>query len=300
MFENIHENHNFLVNALRLKGSVTPRVLHRVFLIAIYANLISILNYYYSELLLPIGPFEYGGLIMGLILVFRVNSGYDRWWEARKLWGNITNHSRNLAMSLYQYTEPKDNEWLKKISGYLIAFPYLMKSHLRQVSETEMIKPFLDQESFSQVSSAKKPVLALSNLVAAELQSARNKNLLDPFAFLRAEETRSLLVDSLGGCERILNTPMPFVMAVKSRRFILFFLLMLPFALIHVSNIYISPIISALVAYALFALDQIGVELQNPFSESNLSHLPLSKICDTIKEDIESLSPITLDYPPKS
>ena len=81
---------------------------------------------------------------------------------------------------------------------------------------------------------------------------------------------------------------MPFVMAVKSRRFILFFLLMLPFALANVSS-FISPLIAGIVSYAFFSLDQIGVELQNPFSEKNLSHLPLENICKTIDDNVKEI-----------
>ncbi|CAM2955409.1 bestrophin family ion channel [Legionella anisa] len=102
---------------------------------------------------------------------------------------------------------------------------------------------------------------------------------------MKAEELRQAVLDCQGACERILKTPMPFVMAIKSRRFILLFLIILPVALVNYSA-YINPIIVTLVAYALFSLDQIGVELQNPFSIENLSHLPLNDICNTIENNI--------------
>lgn len=287
MLENNYEHDGFFESALAIKGSVTPKVINKVLLVILYASLISCLNYLYPTLTLPIGPLEYGGLIMGLILVFRVNAGYDRWWEARKLWGNVVNHSRNLAIILNQYSDSKSSSaWVNKICGYIMAFPWLMKSHLRQHYDLKHVRDFFDEETYHTLCHANDPVHILSTLIAKELHTARTTHMLDPFVFLRAEETRSLLVDALGGCERILKTPMPFVMAVKSRRFILFFLLMLPLGLIHISNLWISPIISGLVAYALLALDQIGVELQNPFSNKNLSHLPLDKICQTITQDI--------------
>ncbi len=290
MLENISEHDGFFENALAIEGSVTPKVISKVLLFVLYASLMSCLNYLYPSLTLPIGPLEYGGLIMGLILVFRVNAGYDRWWEARKLWGNVVNHSRNLTIILRQYSAPDASAWVNKTCGYLTAFPWLMKDHLRQHYDLTQIKDFLDEETFQIVSQGPDPVHRLSALIAKELNFAKTSQVFDSFVFLRAEETRSMLVDALGGCERILKTPMPFVMAVKSRRFILFFLLMLPLGLIHISNLWVSPIISGLVAYALLALDQIGVELQNPFSNKNLSHLPLDKICQTIKRDITSIN----------
>lgn len=114
-------------------------------------------------------------------------------------------------------------------------------------------------------------------IIAQELNRVRLSNELDSFSFLQAEEKRALILDSQGACERIPKTPMPFVMAVKSRRFIFSFLLALPFSLVNISLL-ISPVISGLVAYVLFSLDQIGIELQDPFSEERLSHLPLTSI----------------------
>ena len=287
MLENVCEHDSFLHNALTIKGSITPKVINKVILVMLYASLISLLNHRFPSLVLPIGPFEYGGLIMGLILVFRLNAGYDRWWEGRKLWGNMVNDCRNLAIILNQYVRTEQTqEWKTKICHYTLIFPYLMKDHLRNKRDTLFLKQYLDEQTYLTIAQAKTPILALGDLIAKELHDVHAHKLLDSFAFVRAEETRSRLVDSWGGCERILKTPMPFVMAVKSRRFILCFLLMLPLGLIKISNLFISPVISGLVAYALLALDQIGVELQNPFSNKNLSHLPLDKICDTIRQDV--------------
>jgi ion channel-forming bestrophin family protein len=278
------EHDGFLKNALAIQGSVTPRVMKKVIIFTIYACCISVLSHHYPMIALPIGPFEYGGLVMGLILVFRVNAGYDRWWEARKLWGNIVNHSRNLAIIILNYTNNKDTIWQLKITHYISALPYLIKSHLRGTNHLEAIKHLLDDGAYEQLSKASNPPNLLSSMIAHELHIARTHHGLDPFAFSRAEEQRGHITDSQGGCERILKTPMPFVMAVKSRRFILSFLGILPFALVNTS-LYITPLIAGIVAYALFSLDQIGVELQNPFSEHHLSHLPLYAICKTIEQD---------------
>ncbi len=296
MLENVCEHDSFMQNALTIRGSVTPKVIIKVILVMLYASLISLLNHRFPDLVLPIGPFEYGGLIMGLILVFRVNSGYDRWWEGRKLWGNVVNDCRNLAIILNQYVVTEQTkEWKTRLCHYTMLFPYLMKDHLRNKKDNSLLKQYLDEKAYFIITQANTPSIALGNLIAKELHYARMHNLLDSFTFIRAEETRSRLVDALGGCERILKTPMPFVMAVKSRRFILCFLLMLPLALIKISNLFISPVISGLVAYALLALDQIGVELQNPFSDKNLSHLPLDKICNTIRQDVFSIFEIPFD-----
>jgi putative membrane protein len=282
------ENIGFFKTALKIHGSASPKVIKVVLFFMSYACLISVVGHYHREIALPIGPFEYGGLIMGLILVFRINSGYDRWWEARKLWGNIVNQSRNFMIAIAYYTKTEDKLWVQKIGYFMAALPFLIKDHLRGQTDIHEVKKLLDAKTYQCLVKAKSPPNLLSGFIAQELQIARQFHGLDGFGFLKAEEQREQIMNSQGACERILKTPMPLVMAIKSRRFILMFMLVLPFALINVS-VYLTPWVMFLVAYALLSLDQISVELQNPFSEQNLSHLPLDNICQTILSNIEEL-----------
>jgi putative membrane protein len=286
--QNQPEYQSFLRSALALKGSVTPKVMNKVFLIIIYTCVVSYLCHLFPSIILPIGPFEYGGLIMGLILVFRVNAGYDRWWEARKLWGTIVNQSRNLTIILINYTNQDSHDWIFKVTNLISALPYFMKDNLRDKTNFEYLWHLIDTDSIQRLNESKHRPMRLTSMITQELHVARNHHGLDSFAFLRAQEKIDHLIDAQGACERILKTPMPFVMAVKSRRFILFFLLMLPFALANVS-LFLSPLIAGIVSYAIFSLDQIGIELQNPFSEKNLSHLPLDTICETIYENVKEI-----------
>ena len=287
-YVNKHEYSSFLKNALALRGSVTPRVINKVFFMVGYSIIISCLKCLIPSISLPVGPFEYAGLVMGLILVFRVNSGYSRWWEARKLWGNIVNQSRNLCIIVISYSKSKDPNWTQKLTNYVAALPYLMKNNLRGSSSIKEIKHLLDEHLLLLIEEAEHKPVVLSSFIANELALVHANHEMDSFAFLQAEKKRELILNCQGACERILKTPIPFVMAIKARRFIFLFLLVLPFALSHVS-VYISPIITGLVSYALFSLDQIGVELQNPFSEDRLSHLPLDVICATIEKNIKEL-----------
>jgi putative membrane protein len=110
---------------------------------------------------------------------------------------------------------------------------------------------------------------------------------MDRFAFIQVDRERALLIDHIGACERIAKTPLPRAYSIKIRRFIVMFLLMLPFALLHrLDGDWLVPFITMLVAYPLLSLDQIGVELENPFSTSNLSHLPLDDISATIERNL--------------
>lgn len=289
---NKNEYPAFLASALAIHGSVTPKVLKQVFWVFLYATAVSIINIYLPHASIPIGPFEYAGFVMGLILVFRINAGYERWWEARKLWGDLVNKSRNLAIMLLAYADKSQREDVEKHIKYIAAIPYCIKKSLRGTNDYDDISHLVDEETVAELKTCNHPVLYLSHQIAKFLNSLLQGEKINPYSYLKAEEQREKVVDSLGACERILKTPMPFVMAIKSRRFILLFILVLPWSLVNTS-IYVCPIITSLVAYTFFSLDQIGIELQNPFWETNLSHLPLTNISQTIEKNVLGL----LDHP---
>ncbi len=286
--ENTHEYPSFLKTAFAIHGSVTPKVIKLLAVILVYASIASLLHSVFLWDSIPISPFEYAGLVMGLILVFRINAGYDRWWEARKLWGSVVNNSRNLAIVSSSYSSGVKASTLQQLAGYIAAVPFLMKNHLRYSESVDEVADLVDSETYQLLSKyAHKPNF-VSKKIATLLSQWLDGEHLNQFAFLQAEGCRAEVINCQGACERILKTPMPFVMAIKSRRFILLFLLMLPVALTEYSVV-LNLLVTAIVGYALLALDQIGVELQNPFSKDNLSHLPLDTICKTIKQDVAEI-----------
>lgn len=279
---NREEYDNFLRVALMWRGSVTPRILISVFVVAIYTYSLIIINEQYYKLPhFEITPFEYTGAILGLVLVFRTNAGHERWWEARKLWGGIVNQSRNLLIMVWQYSA--DNpQWRKEISKWIIAFSFVTKESLRLQKNFDDLKDILSEQEIIELENAQHSPVYVSSKIAELISQARNKNIIDLFAFQEIEKQRSSLIDHLGGCERILKTPMPLVYVIKARRFILLYLLLLPFSLISSVGL-MAIFITVLVAYPLLSLDRIGYELQNPFAIKNLSHLPLESICLGIK-----------------
>jgi putative membrane protein len=108
---------------------------------------------------------------------------------------------------------------------------------------------------------------------------------MDRFGFLQADRERSMLIDHLGGCERILKTPLPMAYGIQIRRFIILFLGTLPFALLGKIG-WLTPLVTMLAAYPILSLDQIGTELQNPFSTKSLNRLPLDAFCQTIQDNL--------------
>lgn len=281
---NREESGGFLRGALMWHGSVTPLLLPGLALSSCYPLLLVLLDQYWRPLPhLDVTPFEYTGVVLGLVLVFRTNAGHDRWWEARKLWGSIVNASRNIMLGALSYG-PADSSWRRETTHWTIAFAYAVKESLRRTQEFDELRDVLSEKDIQTLQAAQHMPIFISGKIAGLLHEARMRQELDANAFRELERQRTLLIDCVGGCERILKTPMPLVYAIKTRRFILIFLLLLPFSLLEKAG-FTTVFIYVLVAYPLLALDRIGLELQYPFDTQSLSHLPLHGICNTIKEN---------------
>lgn len=281
---NREETIGFLRGALMWRGSVTPLLLPGLVLSSCYPLLLVLLDQYWRPLpYLNVTPFEYTGVVLGLVLVFRTNAGHDRWWESRKLWGGIVNASRNILLGALSYG-PTDPSWRREISHWTIAFAFAAKESLRRTQEFDELRNVLSEKDIQALQSAQHMPIFISGKIAGLLHQARMRQELDANAFRELERQRTLLIDCVGGCERIQKTPMPLVYAIKTRRFILIFLLLLPFSLLERAG-FATVFIYILVAYPLLALDRIGLELQYPFDTQSLSHLPLHGICNTIKDN---------------
>lgn len=240
----------------------------------------------FPQFSISITPFEYSGAVLGLLLVLRVNAGLDRWWEARKIWGSIVNQSRNLAIIGYEYTPVRD-EVTETFLRWVAVWPHVMRESLRREKALVETEKLLGAVEADRIRSAQHMPIYVGARIARLLADLRSRG-LDDFSFHRAERERSILIDDIGACERIRNTPIPLVLAIKTRRFIFLFLLLLPLALMERTD-WLTPLVVALASYPLFSLDEIGAELQNPFSPRNLSHLPLNAICATIEDNVLSL-----------
>lgn len=283
-FTNQEEPRNFLCGALAWHGSVTPRILLGVFVMGLYTLAVSMIDINYYKLpRFEITPFEYTGAVLGLVLVFRTNAGHERWWEARKLWGAIVNQSRNLLLMTWNYG-PDNKLWREEMTKWIVVFSFASKESLRLKKDFDDLTDILNNSEIEELQNAQHVPIFVAGKIASLLQQARTEYSLDTFVFIQFEKQRALLIDNIGACERILKTPMPLVYAIKTRRFILIYLLLLPFSLIDLSNL-MSVIIAMIVAYPLLSIDKIGLELQNPFAQKNLSHLPLETICQGIKNN---------------
>jgi putative membrane protein len=277
-----------------LHGSITPHVLLDVIVFGLIATAVCIaarvLAYLFQvQIGLDVALYEIAGAALSLLLVLRTNAGHERWWEGRKLWGGIVNQCRNLAIGALCYG-PQDANWRNRFIRCVAVFPHIARSSLRGEQPSPEVADLIGSEAAGELANAEHMPSGVARMLGDLLQEACAGSHMDGFAFLQIDRERALLIDHVGGCERILKTPLPLVFAIKVRQFIVLFLLTLPFALLHqLSNDWLIPFVTMLTAYPLIALDQIGVELQNPFSATNVSHLPLDDICATIQRNLVGL-----------
>jgi putative membrane protein len=284
----------FWREAVSIHGSVTPHVMPHIFIFGALATLIWVgsgyCEYYTgTRWALEVAPLEIAGAALGLLLILRTNAGYDRWWEARKLWGAIVNQSRNTAISGIAYG-PQDASWREEFVKWVATFSHIARCSLRGEPPSRQVVSLLGAEEAARIEAAGHMPSYVAQRLALLLREARDFMQLDGFAYMQIDKERAALIDHIGACERILKTPLPMVYSIKIRRFITLFLLTLPFALLHrMQGDWLVPLVTMLVAYPLISLDQIGVELQNPFAKDHLGHLPLDDISINIERNVTGL-----------
>lgn len=288
------DRRGFWREAFAWQGSVTPLVIPYVLAFGLIATAVCVVAWLEErlwgvEIGLEIAPFEIAGAALGLLLILRTNAGYDRWWEARRLWGGIVNQSRNVVISGLAYG-PADAAWREKFVNWVAVFPHAARCSLRGEQPSAEISALVGAESSAQIATSPHMPSFVALKLAEFLREACDDYKMDRFAFLQLDRERAALIDHIGACERILKTPLPLVYAIKIRRFIALFLLTLPFALLHrLNSDWLAPVITMMVAYPIMSLDQIGIELQNPFAKANLSHLPLGDISANIEKNLIGL-----------
>jgi len=284
----------FWWEAFALHGSITPKVMPNVLIFGLAAGGICgaswlVETLFQVRIALAIAPFEFAGAALGLLLILRTNAGYDRWWEARKLWGGIVNQSRNLVIGAVAYG-PNDLGWQEKFVRWTAVFPHVARLNLRGELPSSEVANLVGPDDARRVATTEHMPSFVAAMLANLLYEAREKLGMDGFSFIQVDRERALLIDHIGACERIAKTPLPRAYSINIRRFIVIFILMLPFSLLHLlDSDWLIPFITMLVAYPLLSLDQIGVELENPFSTSNLSHLPLDDNSADIERDVLSV-----------
>lgn len=292
------KSHRWLQSALRLRGSVIPSVLPRVVVCGIFAEGIFLLEKATKQDLSPEILSGVGfvlNLVLSLLLVFRTNTAYERFWEGRKAWGTLVNTTRNCARTLWIAVQEKDrSDRQAKIASLklLVAFAICVKLHLRHTNINSELKPFLSPPRFEKLQSMNNPSLEVAFWLGDYAQKQHDRGCLNVYLLNLIHEQISILVDVLGICERIQKTPIPIAYSIHLKQILLIYCIFLPFQFVDAFG-WVTGFASLMMTFVLLGIEEIAEEIEDPFG-TDPNDLPLDQICQNIDrnlEDLISLSP---------
>ncbi len=230
------------------------------------------------------------GVILGLFLVLRTNTAYDRWWEGRKLWGKLVNDSRQLAIKIDAYL-PKDADEERRFFRKMIAnVPFAMKEHLRDsilVGEMD----FIDEESKNEIIQSKHRPNKLNTILYNRIMKLKNKGILTGEQLFLLDKELKGFTDTIGACERIKSTPIPYSYSMFIKKFLFIYSITLPISFVWDFG-YWSVFFVCLTFYFLVSVELIAEEIEDPFGE-DINDLPLNEIAIKIKRNISEILPPT-------
>lgn len=267
-------------------GSVAPAVLLRVALFVAWSVVVVLIHRFVYRVEVAATVHTLLGVALGLLLVFRTNASYERFWEGRTLWGSIVNESRNLARSACAYM-PRDSIRVKTIVWWTIAFAYGSMHSLRGKRDLGPVSERLPSEDVSRVLAGAHVPLSVATAISSNLVAAARRGELSDYWTVAIDSNVQQLVNYIGSCERIQRTPMPFAYAVHLRRALVLYCLTLPFVLVGQFG-WSTVLYTFLFTYVFCGIDEIGVEIENPFG-TDPNDLPLEHLCAGIERELLGL-----------
>jgi putative membrane protein len=221
------------------------------------------------------------GFVISLLLVFRTNTAYDRWWEGRKMWGSLVNNSRNFAIKLSVLLEDeKDLAYFRKL---IPSYASILNKHLK---DDETSKQLFDDVDLEIDHHKHKPNQVAKMLFQKINDLYVSKKISGDQLIILNEEVKSF-TDICGACERIKNTPIPYSYSAFLKKFIFFYVMTLPFGYSFSLGYYVAPVV-VFIFYVLASLELIAEEIEDPFGTDE-NDLPTKKIAANIKKHVEEL-----------
>ena len=286
----VYNTKNFLKILISLHKSDTLKILFpTMVLMALYSYGIQYLEIEYLHLTSKSKVSNVGmihsllGFVLSLLLVFRTNTAYDRWWEGRKLWGKLVNDTRNFAIKI-NFILTDDRESADQISKYLKFFPHLLAKHLSQ----ESTRLALD-EDYSEIKNSLKnhgPNDLIIQLTE-KLYQLKKQGKISDVEMLYLDTQISGFLDVCGGCERIKNTPIPYSYSSFIKKFIILYVLALPVAYVINLGLFMIPL-TVFVYYVLMSLELIAEEIEDPFNNDE-NDIPMETIAQNIERNVHQI-----------
>lgn len=273
-----------------------PRILPQLLIVLCVSIFVAVIRPWWQlrfpDSSLGIPCFALLGVSLAVFLGFRNTVSYERFWEARKLWGSLLVTTRSLARQVLTLGVTT-NSSLLFING-CCAFAYALKAQLRHAEDIPELPRLLPPEVLARVMQARfKPAILL--LWLAELASQMRREGTSDIEWQAIDRNLNTLSEILGGCERIASTPIPFTYRVLFNRTVTIYCILLPAGLVS-SIDWLTPPIAVFIAYTYLALERISEELEEPFGKEG-NDLPLSTICHSIESSLREMQGLPFDTP---
>ena len=277
-----------------LRGSVVPQIAPQILLAAFLGLVVAVGQRYYPVFFpsFTIVPFSLIGLAFSIFLGFRNSASYERYWEARKLWGQLIIDTRSLARQVLTLMGPTPAIGVASESvevatdrqsmvRKLIAFAYALKHHLRGTEAAADLKNFWPADDLAPLLSRNNIPDAILLSLSADLRKCRDRGWLSDQLLRAMDERLTSLATVLAACERIRNTPLPFAYTLLLHRTAYLYCFLLPFGLVETIGL-MTPLVVAIVSYTFFGLDALGDDIEEPFGDLP-NDLPLDALSRAIE-----------------
>jgi len=271
-----YDAENWLGIMTRTRGSVLPRLTGRLMVAGAIGGFAIALERV-AEFSLP--PVAHGliGVALGLLLVFRTNGAYDRFWEGRKLIGSIVIATRDLMRQVVTQVPERAGE-RAELRRLVLAFFGLVVQRLREEDDLEALSDWLNEVEREELAASEHRAPVVATWISSRLAeiAAANDHPTTELRLNRMDDNLSDMLKALAGCERIRFTPVPFAYAHHIKLFLSLFCFSAPFAMVSGMGWW-TPVASVILTLALFGIDEIAVEIEDPFGDDP-NDLPLDEI----------------------
>lgn len=234
------------------------------------------------------------GVVLGLFLVLRTNTAYDRWWEGRKLWGQMVNDTRSLSMKVQAYL-PKESREDRMFFEHMVPnFVYAMKEQLRNGTKMEELD-FLNEADEKRVKDSDHKPNMINTMLFERIHSIFKRGEITGEQLIIFDKDIKGFADIMGACERIKTTPIPYSYSMYIKKFLFIYTMTLPMAFV-VDFGYWTVVLVALIFYILVSIELIAEEIEDPFGK-DINDLPVERLSMNIKRAVKEI--IQVDIPKK-
>ncbi len=226
------------------------------------------------------------GIVLGLFLVFRTNTAYDRWWEGRKIWGGMVNSTRNFAMKINAGISRENHDERDWFSKMIPNFVFAMKESLR--SGVQFAELDVPNDSFiDDLKKYKHKPNRIAALLYERVNDLYAAKLITGDQLINMDKELKDFIDFLGACERIKHTPIPYSYMMYVKKFITIYIITLPFGFVTQSGYMTVPIV-VLVSFVLLSVELIAEEIEDPFGR-DINDLPLDDLAEKMRENVKEI-----------